>query len=461
MKTSIINLTDSYKFSHWLQYPKGTEKVFSYFEARTGGKWKDVVFFGLQYLLKEYFAGTVLTKEAILEANEDVTAHMGPGIFNLAGWMKMLEKHKGTLPVRIRAVPEGSVVPISNVLMTIENTDEEFPWITNFLETLLVQIWSPCTVATQSREMKKVIKLYLEETADNILGLDFKLHDFGFRGSKSVESAAIDGGSHLSSFKGSDTFVAIQLLKQYYASRMAGFSIPASEHSTITSWGRTNEVEAMRNMLEAYPNGLMACVSDSYDIFNACANIWGTELKDKVLGRDGVLVVRPDSGNPLKIVPEVLRLLGAHFGQERNSKGYYLLNPKVRVIQGDGITFDTFEGILKAVKESGYSTDNLAFGSGGGLLQMMNRDTLRFAFKCSAIKINGQWSDVIKNPVTDGSKASKGGRLELLRDSYGNYSTVAPKGEETIKDSILQTVFENGSIIGGTTLEEVRKRCEI
>jgi nicotinamide phosphoribosyltransferase len=351
---NIILRTDSYKFSHWLQYPPGTRTVFSYFESR-GGVFPEVTFFGLQYFLKKYLAGEVVTAEKIDWAERRVAAHMGGHHhFNRAGWEHILNAHGGRLPVLIRAVPEGTTVPTGNVLMTIENTDPECFWLTNYLETLLVQVWYPCTVATQSRAMKKIILNNLEETGDPGL-INFKLHDFGFRGVSSVETAGIGGAAHLVNFRGTDTFEAVEVACQYYQEPMAGYSIPASEHSTITSWGREHEVDAFRNMLDQYPGGLVACVSDSYDIFRACREYWGSDLKDRVLGRNGTLVVRPDSGNPPTTVVHVLNTLGQAFGYTRNSKGFTVLPPQVRVIQGDGIDFDMMGRILFNMKAAGWS----------------------------------------------------------------------------------------------------------
>ncbi|HEY6162703.1 MAG TPA: nicotinamide phosphoribosyltransferase domain-containing protein, partial [Bacteroidia bacterium] len=201
---NIMLLTDSYKLSHYKQYPQGTSQIYSYFESR-GGKFNEVVFFGLQYLLKSYLKGAVVTPEKVEEAEALYAKHFGsPSLFYKKGWEYILKKHGGKLPVRIKAVAEGTPVSVSNVMMTVENTDPKCFWLTNFLETLLVQVWYPCSVATQSREIKKVLLKYLEQTGDTSL-VDFKLHDFGFRGVSSVESASIGGAAHLMNFMGTDT----------------------------------------------------------------------------------------------------------------------------------------------------------------------------------------------------------------------------------------------------------------
>lgn len=454
--TNLILMTDSYKVSHWKQYPKGTTRVFSFFESR-GGKFPEVTFFGLQYFLKRYLMGCVVTTDDIEEAREFFARHFGTELMNEAGWRRIVEVHGGRLPIEIRAIPEGTTVPVSNVLMTVENTDPELPWLTNYLETLLSEVWYPTTVATQSREMKKLILRYLEKTGDPSL-IDFKLHDFGFRGSTSPESAGLGGAAHLVNFKGTDTITALVVAKDYYDEPMAGFSIPAAEHSTITSWGEEHEADAYRNMLEAYPTGLVAVVSDSYDVFHACGEIWGKLLKNAVLERDGVLIVRPDSGYPPMVVTQVLDILGQRFGFSVNEKGYKVLNPKIRVIQGDGIDYAMLDKILSAMEGLRWSADNIAFGSGGGLLQKVDRDTQKFAFKCSAVEIADGWHEVMKNPVTDPDKRSKAGRLKLVRRD-SRFATV--RYEDSDEENILVPVFKNGDLFADQPFAEIRSRAKL
>ncbi|MDB5336133.1 MAG: hypothetical protein JWN70_1752 [Planctomycetaceae bacterium] len=457
---NICLLSDSYKVSHYKQYPPGTQRVYSYFESRTGSVHPQTTFFGLQYWLRQYLAGPVVTQEKIDEADVLFHQHFGSQVFNRQGWEHILQRHGGRLPVEINAVPEGTVVGSSNVLMTIENTDDQAYWLTNFLETLLVQVWYPSTVATQSRAMKQIITNYLIKTGDPGL-IDFKLHDFGFRGVTCPEQAAIGGAAHLVNFKGTDNVPGILLARQFYREPLAGFSIPAAEHSTITSWGREHEIDACRNMLEQYPAGLVATVSDSYDIYNCCANIWGGVLKDQVLARDGVLVVRPDSGDPPVVVNKVLDILGEKFGWTVNSLGYKVLHPKVRVIQGDRIDFQMLQLILDSITQSGWSADNLTFGSGGGLLQKLNRDTQRFAFKCSSVVIDGQHRNVYKQPVTDKGKKSKAGRLKLVRQDCSPEDTFITVPESDPRPDQLQFVFRNGEVLIDQTFAEIRARGEL
>jgi len=455
---NIVLLTDSYKVSHHKEYPPGTEQVYSYFESR-GGDFPSTVFFGLQYLLKNYLQGPVVTPEKIDAAERLFALHFGnAALFHRRGWEHICERHDGRLPVRIKAVPEGTVLPTHNVLMTIENTDPDCYWLTNYLETLLVQVWYPSTVATQSRAMKQAIADSLARTGDPSL-VDFKLHDFGFRGVSSVETAGIGGAAHLVNFSGTDNLAGVVLAQEFYGAKMPGFSLPAAEHSTITSWGREHEVDAYRNMLTQFPTGLVAVVSDSYDIFNACSKIWGEQLRAEVLARDGTLIIRPDSGDPPTVVVRVLALLGDAFGSEVNARGYRVLNPRVRVIQGDGIDRMMLTKILQAVESANWSADNIAFGSGGGLLQKLNRDTCKYAFKCASATVRGVERDVFKQPVTDQGKRSKAGRMKLIRRD-GAYLTVRDDGASPDPD-LLQEVFVDGQVTKEMNWEEIRARAAL
>lgn len=452
MKTlSNIIRTDSYKTSHFKQYPAGTTEIYSYMESR-GGDFPATVFFGLQYYLKDYLSNPI-TEADIDYAEEFINAHMGPGCFNRAGWERIVKVHGGFFPVEICAPEEGTVIPVHNVLMTIRNTDPELPWVTNYVETMLLKIWYPITVATLSYNFKKRISEYLELTGDPSL-VDFKLHDFGYRGVSSEESAALGGMAHLINFKGTDTMIALEAARQYYGEPMAGFSIPAAEHSTITSWGETYEYEAYQNMIRQFgQGGLYAVVSDSYDIMNAVNNLWGTQLKQQVLDNPATLVVRPDSGDPTRVVTEVVTALGDKFGYTTNAKGYKVLN-KVRVIQGDGIDLSEAVSIMDSLRFHGWSTDNIAFGMGGALLQKINRDTQKFAIKASSMTKNNRVYDVFKNPVGDPSKASKRGKLKLTwANGEFNTTDIHQPG-----NNLLRPVFRNGVILEETTLQAVRDK---
>jgi len=458
-KNILLN-TDSYKVSMFKQYPVGTTGVYSYIESR-GGRYDRTVFFGLQAFIKEYLLEPI-TQSDIDVADEILTAHGEP--FNRAGWQYILDKHMGYLPVVIRAVPEGTVVPVKNVLATIENTDPECFWLTTWLETALLRaVWYGTTVATQSWSIKQVIKEYLEKSGDPA-GIDFKLHDFGARGVSSLESAGIGGAAHLVNFMGSDTITGVLYAREYYNAGIAGFSIPAAEHSTITSWGRAGELDAYSNMVTQFgkPGAILAVVSDSFDIYEA-SKMWGTgELKQQVIDSGATVVIRPDSGDPVEVLPKVVGILNTGFGHTKNSKGYKVLN-NVRVIWGDGINIQSIQAIMRIMVDlNGWSADNFAFGMGGALLQQVDRDTQKFAMKCSSAQINGKWVDVQKDPITDSGKKSKAGRVKLWTNSGGEFASgvTAPTGwtDRGIGGwtDALQTVYQNGALFNEIDFATVR-----
>lgn len=465
-KENLILLADAYKYSHHKLYIPGTEYIYSYLESR-GGKFDETVFYGLQYFLKEYLTGEVFTKEKLDEAETMLTEVFGrKDIFDRSRFEYIINKHGGKLPIRIKAVAEGTVVPVRNVLMTIENTDPECFWLTNFLETLLMQVWYPCTVASVSREIKKVVKKYYDETAsaEAFAGIDFVLNDFGFRGASSVESAGIGGSAHLVNFSGSDTIPGSLFAKRYYDAPTApGLSIPATEHSVVTLLGEEGELEIFKHILDTYPTGTIACVSDSYNIFRACEEYWGTALKEQILKRDGTLVIRPDSGDPIQTLLRIFDILMNKFGFTTNEKGFRVLPPQVRVIQGDGISYSSIPGIFEALKQAGISAENLVLGMGGALLQRVNRDTQEFALKCAYAVVNGESINVQKMPVEldatghlrTSFKKSKAGKLRLIQDN-NTFKTVS-EAEAPASADLLHTVFENGEVVKSYTFDEVRK----
>jgi nicotinamide phosphoribosyltransferase len=478
MKTNIFKQnfavgTDSYKVQHHKVYPEDVEVIHSYFEARKGADYPETVFFGLQFLLKT-LEGEVLTMEDVDEAYIKMKHHFygNDKAFNYEGFKRLVEKHEGKLPVRIRAVPEGTIVPINNVLFTIENTDEEFPWLTNFLETVLTHVWHPMTVATKSYHVKKLIKKYLNKTTDNHELLPFLLHDFGYRGVAGNEAAGRGGAGHLVNFLGTDTMVAMDYVEEFYNAPYEGlgYSVFATEHSVMTALGEDGEIDVVQKVLEENPIGIASVVCDSYDDKRHVGWVCN-ELKEQILERfnnspEGVptkYVIRPDSvpeGETAEgIVLWIYQQLENAYGVTINNKGYKVLHPAVGVIWGDGIDFDGIEKILQTLADNDYSTEGMVFGQGGGLLQKVNRDTKRCAFKCSAQKRNGKWYDIQKKP-RDVSKASKAGRLALYRTMPDEYITttveILEKNEAT---DLLETVFENGKITKEYTFEEVRKNA--
>lgn len=463
---NIILLADGYKYAHHKLYYPGTNKIYSYLESR-GGTFPATVFFGLQYYLKKYLTGQVITEEKINAAEKVLTeVFQRQDVFDRKIFEYILQQHKGRLPVKISAVPEGSVVGNSNVLMTIENTDPQCYWLTNFLETLLVQIWYPITVATLSHHIRLIVEEYYRETAsaESFTGIPFVLNDFGFRGVSSVESAGLGDMSHLLSFAGSDTIVGSVFAQQYYqAASIIGKSIPATEHSICTLLGEEGELAVFEHVLRTYPTGTIACVSDSFDIFRACADYWGTALKDLILSREGTLVIRPDSGDPTFTLLRVFDILFEKFGFTFNEKGYKVLPKQVRVIQGDGVNIESIRQIYACLKLNGISAENLVLGMGGALLQKPDRDVNQFALKCSYAEIGGQPIDVQKNPVELNKygvlqrsfKKSKKGQLKLVKEA-GEYKTY--RIEENDEKDLLVPVFENGEILTEYRFEEIVNR---
>ena len=464
-RENLVLLADAYKYAHHKLYYPGTTEIYSYLESR-GGMFDETVFFGLQYFLKEYLAGEAFTQADLDEAEGFLLQVFGRSdVFDKSKFQYILDKYNGRLPVKIKSVAEGTRVPVGKVLMTIENTDPECYWLTNFLETLLMQVWYPCTVATLSNQVKKAVTGYYAETATNgaEAGIDFVLNDFGFRGVSSVESAKLGGAAHLLNFNGSDNLAGSAMAINYYdAQKVYGLSIPATEHSICTLLGKEGELEIFKHVLKTFPTGIIACVSDSYNIFRACEEYWGEDLKEEILKRDGTLVIRPDSGDPVMTLLEIFEILFNKFGYTVNSKGYKVLPPQLRVIQGDGVNYESIKTIYAALKQAGISAENLVLGMGGALLQKVDRDTQRFALKCSSAIVNGVEVNVAKSPtemnangdITASFKKSKSGRLKLVKIN-GDFTTVTEAGNESFADE-LHTVFENGELVNTITFEQVR-----
>lgn len=457
---SLILTTDSYKQSHFLQYPPGAKFISSYVEARRGSEKKQVTqFFGLQAFILEYLSEPFRSDD-IADAKELLEAHGLP--FNEDDWHYIRDVHDGYLPIEIQALPEGMIVPRGVPMVQVRNLDPKLPWLTSFIETALLRaIWYPSSVATLSFITKAIIYDALKRTSDDPDGqIPFKLHDFGARGVSSGESAILGGMGHLLNFKGTDTLEAIQGVYAYYGSdSMPGFSIPASEHSTMTSWGMEREADAYANMIDKFGDGLFSVVSDSYDLFNAIDNIYGDKLKEKILGMKGTLVVRPDSGDPVLTPITVVKKLWDIFGGTVNSKGYKVLNPKVRVIQGDGMNGQSIAALVTGLVSEGFSIDNIAFGMGGGLLQGHMRDDMRFAMKANAIDFGDGWVDVQKKPATDPLKASKAGRQAVIRNESGELVAIREDELKEGQENLLQVVYSAGEILREESWETLTKRA--
>jgi nicotinamide phosphoribosyltransferase len=458
--TNIILATDSYKHSHFLQYPPEARAISAYVEARKCEFSDRLVFFGLQTYLIDLL-GKPVSMADVDEAEAICAAHRIP--FNRPGWSAIVTRHGGWLPLEIRALAEGTVAPTATPLVEVVNTDPEMPWLTTFVETALLRaIWYPTTVATLSAKCRAVIRAGLEQSSDDPEGqLPFKLHDFGARGASSGESAGLGGMAHLVNFSGTDTMEGLLAARRYYGAEMPGFSIPAAEHSTMTSWGRDRETDAYANMLDRFegPSRIVAVVSDSYDLDRAVRDIWGDTLREKVLTRQGTLVVRPDSGDPIETPVRTVKALWERFGGTVNAKGYRVLDPHVRVIQGDGMNVDSIATLVTRMVAEGFAIDNIAFGMGGGLLQLVNRDTLRFAMKADAMLDDaGVWHDVSKTPITDPGKGSKAGRQAVVAGPDGRLATRRLDATAPGED-LLVPVWRNGELLVRHGFDEVRARA--
>ena len=462
IENNICLLTDSYKITHHYFYPKGTKKIYSYLESRVGAEFNKTIFYGLQYIIKKYLKGKVVSQEKIDEADNLMQTHLGEGIFNREGWQYILDEFDGMLPIEIKAVPEGTPVDVGNVLMTVENTDDKCYWLVNYLESLLLQVWYPSTIATLSAEVRKLANFYLDVTGSDKSNLDFMLHDFGYRGATSTESSMLCGSAHLLSFSGTDTIPALTIPENYYNdSEVYGFSVQATEHSVMTSLGQDGEIQQALNVIENAKNGILSMVIDSYDYRNFLrqASTEGSELNDailKFLSVDGNKVVfRPDSGEPVSTTIDCLNILESGFGSYDTESGYKVFDVNIGLLWGDGLNYHKIRDILFAMKSNGWAAENIIFGMGGGLHSSVNRDTQRNAFKCSAQLRDGQWFDIFKNPL-DSSKKSKTGRFKLIEDD-GSFKTISIDDEG---DDILRTVFKDGKLLVDEKYCDVKLRAQ-
>ena len=457
LRNSLLLMTDGYKLSHHRMYPPGMDSMYSYMEARAGATYPKTIFFGMRYIVEEYLTRPFGMKD-LDDATEFSRQYFGrDDIIPYDGMKYILEEHGGIFPIRIMAIPEGTMVERGNILCTVESTDKRVPWVTNFVESVLLKVWYPSTVATLSWSIKQILAKYLMNTVGSLDGIEYMLHDFGYRGASSEESSALAGAAHLLNFVGTDTIQGDLLLQQYYDSGSAiARSVPAAEHSTINAWGRDGETKAFKHIIDTFPDGIVAVVSDSYDIYNACKNIWGVELRDQVLARDGRLVIRPDSGSPVEaVVIRVLDILRSKFGMEKNARGYLELPGSVRVLQGDGVNAASIERILFNMELQGYAASNILFGMGGALVQSVTRDTQDFSMKCSHITINGEGRDVYKLPSGQISKASKSGRMKLIHDG-GCFFTV-PVNDDRQDELLL--LYQNGVLYNRDNYNEIKARC--
>lgn len=472
---NMILKSDSYKTNHWEMLPAGAQYLYSYIESRGSDQFEvrgavdgytKTVFFGLQAILKRHFAGR-LTMKDVDEAQELIDMHMGPGVFNRQGWVDIVKKFGGRLPLRVRAIKEGTIVPTGKVLVTVENTHPDFAWLVSYFEPLFLQVWYPTTVASVSYSIREVIEAQFAKTVDeaDAGGKLFKLHDFGYRGVSSNESARIGGAAHLvAGWMGSDTMQAVLELKQFYhCGGMPALSVRATEHSVVCANSDaenrddSNALEMAVRLLEKN-GGIVACVGDTYSIRRFAEWVSTDPIKSRIEKSGGTFVLRPDSGNPLEIPVEIIGILMKGFGYTVNSKGYKTLPPCIRVLQGDGINESSIRGIYANMEALMYSADNIVFGMGGALLQHCDRDWFKFAMKGSALCVNDEWVDLYKDPDTDSVKRSKKGRVVTYKDSNGEFFSDR-EDLQLVNDSIedqLVTVWEDGDFKVEYAFEEIR-----
>jgi nicotinamide phosphoribosyltransferase len=458
-KNLIID-TDSYKDSHWAAYPSDTNKIVGYVEPRVkDGEY--LRFFGLQSLLMNWIENPI-TLADVAEAEEISLGHYGRNdVFPAEEWRYIAKTYVGAFPVKISALPEGSLIKGSNLMVKVESTDERVPWVATFIETQLLRLWADITVCTNSYRLREEIGKYLAQTHNDPLAvLPFMLHDFGSRGVAGQETAGRLGLAHLVNFMGSDTKIALKYARDYYDCKMAAYSIPAMEHSTVISWGRTNEKAAYQNFIQTYakPGAIIAMVVDSYDVDYAVTEIIGNQLKSQIINSGAKVMIRPDSGNPKEMVLRILGYLAESFGYTINKKGYKVLK-NVGVVQGDGVNSESIAEILEAVIDAGYCISNIVFGMGGALLQKITRDDYSFAYKICLVERNHKARAVKKFPKGDPLKASKDGDLDLILDENGDFVTIDRMLDTTDKPSQLVTYYHNGELLVHDTLDVIRARA--
>jgi len=465
---NIILDTDTYKTTHWMFLEENTELTVAYLESRIGGMFDKMVMFGTQYVMGRDIFKKKVTMKMIKQAKRLLTAHGTK--FNEEGWKYLLKEHNGHLPIKVKAVREGSIVPTNNAVIVVESTDPKFnaAWAATYIETCLMRIWYPITIATLDFAMKKIIYKYLDISGDPA-STEHRLVDFGSRGVTSEEQAAIGGAAHCIGFQSTDNLKGIAMLMDEYDDGIdpdgddeliiPAFGIAATEHAVTISRKQENEFEFYKDIVERVlpQTGISSVVIDSYNPFKAIEMF--AELDD-LIKKNGIIVLRPDSGEPVEMVEQIIKKAMECFGYSINKKGYKVLPDHIRVIQGDGINLKTLEDILENLISKDYSSDNIVFGSGGGLLQSVTRDSMRFALKVCHTVVDGESRDVRKIPSTDMTKASKGGILDLVKDAItGDIRTVNQHDKlEPTEVSILETIYEDGEYYVWEDWSTIRKR---
>ena len=478
-----LTLIDFYKADHKSQYPEGTEMVFSNWTARKSRieGIEHVVFFGLQYFVKEYLL-TRWQRDFFDRPKKEVVAKYHRRMKNAGITIEVdhiEDLHDlGYLPMEIRALPEGSNVPIGVPMFVLWNTKKEFFWLTNYLETSLSSvIWGPCTSATLSLQYRKIMDKGVSQTGGNMEFVDWQGHDFSYRGMYGSEAAMLSGAGHLLNFTGTDTVLAIDFLEHYYGANsdeeIVGGSVPATEHSVMCMGTQDDEIETFRRLVtELYPSGVVSIVSDTWDYWKVWTE-YIPQLKEEILAREGCVTIRPDSGDPVKILvgdPDApsgsparkgsYQLAWEIFGGTTNDKGFKVLDPHINLIYGDSITLERCEAICSGLKEKGFVPVNV-FGIGSYTYQYNTRDTFGFAMKATAGSVNGTLREIFKDPITDdGTKKSARGLLAVSKNSSGELVLKEQASWKDIDASAFETVFKDGKLVRDESLSDIRKRLK-
>jgi len=461
LNISLIFRMDSYKFSHPYAFPEGIKGMTSYGEARISDK-EVVVPFGWTIFSQKYLTQSI-TIQDVEAAEQFALAHFGRPLFKRHAWEKVVNVYNGKLPLIIRALPEGTIATGKIPLYTVTVLDEDLFWMSAAFETLIQRgFWYPTTIATNGYNMKQLIKRYFLSTGSDLNAIDYFMNDFGARGVSSPEQAEIGGAAHLINFRGSDNIEGVLTANHYYNESMSGNSVYATEHSVQCSFGagEENAKNYLRKQLSnAVPGSIISIVLDGYDVYRE-ANLLCTEFKQQIIDSGAKVVFRPDSGDMLEVVPKILKIQEDAFGFEKTSTGHKRIK-YVGLIQGDGIDSFMLGTLLDHITRLGYSADCVVVGSGGGLLQKVNRDTLKFAQKASAILMNGEWVGIAKDPITDQGKKSKEGVLTTVRNSItGKLASYRLDQNDLTKDLVdeMKLVYYNGTLFGNATLAEIRNK---
>jgi len=446
--------SDAYKFTQDGLDPENIEKIMEYTTIR-GGVFNECRFFGLQYLIKNYLLGEVVTIEKIDKAEKICNRTFGFNYFKRDHWEYILREYDGKLPILIRAVPEGMIVPMRNVLMTIENTDPQCAWLSTYLESLNLKVAFPSTVCTYGWNVLKMSQKFADECGSP-LPLCFD-NDFGYRACHTEEEAEIGGMAHLINSPGGDTMVALQAADDFYTQGTM-LSVRATEHHTMQVYGKEREKEAYEHCIDVTsPEAILSLVTDTYDYEYAQNQILGTELHDKILNRSGKIVMRPDSGYPPEVLIKTLNTIKNKFGYTVNSKGYIINNQKLGILMGDSINFDMMKkSMMVAITENKFDISNFCFGS-GGKRYAVERDTLGFTTKACAYMADGVWYPTSKTPVNNKFKHSIGGRLKLCKE---NGEFITKRYEESGSDLMID-IFKNGELLKDWTFNEVKNNVGI